>query len=142
MKYGPVDVLVVAMGEPRFDGSVLTELAKLASAGTVRVLDAMVLLMDEDGKPYGVDIEDLPAEDAAALGFIETGTRGLFDAEDAAALTEGMLPGSAILALAIENAWAVPLINSIIDVGAEVAFHTRIPAPIVEDALTAMGAKE
>lgn len=138
MKYGPVDVLVVAIGEPRFDGSVIAELARLADAGTIRLLDAMVMVMGEDGVVQGLDIEDLPAEEAAALGFIETGTRGLFSADDAAAFAEGMVPGSGIVALAIENAWAVPLINTIIDAGAEIALHTRVPAPIVDDALAAV----
>lgn len=142
MKYGPVDVLVVAIGEPRFDGSVITELAKLADAGTIRVLDAMVLVMDEDGKASGVDLEDLPAEDTAMLGFVNTGTRGLFNSEDAATFTEGMVPGSAIVALAIENSWAVPLINAIIAAGADIAMHTRVPAPIVDDAMAAIGAAE
>jgi hypothetical protein len=132
---------VLASGEPRFDGSVVVELARLAEAGVVRVLDAMIIVMDADGKAYGLDIEDLPADEAAVLGFINTGTRGLFDAEDAATFIEGMVPGSAIVALAIENAWAVPLINSIIDAGAEIALHTRIPGPIVDDALTALGAE-
>jgi hypothetical protein len=126
------------MGEPRFEGAILGELAKLADSGTVRVLDAMVLLMDADGTVSGVDIEDLPAEDREMLGFIETGTRGLFDSEDAATLSEGMVPGSAIVALAIENAWAVPLMNSFMDAGMDLAFHTRIPAPIVEDAMAAL----
>ena len=142
MKYGPVDVLVLASGEPRFDGSVVAELARLADAGVVRVLDAMIIIMDADGKAYGLDIEDLDAEDKASLGFINTGTRGLFDAEDAATFMEGLVPGSAVVALAIENAWAVPLINSILDAGAEIALHTRIPAVVVEDALEALGVEE
>jgi hypothetical protein len=142
VKYGPVDVVILATGEPRFDGSILTELERLVAAGTIRVLDAMVLFADENGEPYGVDIEDLPAEDAASLGFIETGTRGLFDSEDAAAIIEGMVPGSAVVALAIENAWAVPLMNSFVEAGAELALHTRIPAVVVEDALAAVAAGE
>lgn len=142
MKYGPVDVLVLASGEPRFDGSVIAELARLASAGVVRVLDALILIMGDDGKAYSLDIEDLPAEEKEALGFIDTGTRGLFDGEDAATFAEGMVPGSAVVALAIENAWAVPLINSIIEAGAEIALHSRIPAPIVEDAIAAAAANK
>jgi len=137
VKYGPVDVIVIAMGEPRFDGSVLAELERLAGAGTVRVLDAMVLISDESGEQWTLDIEDMPEADQEALGFIETGTRGLFDGEDAAMMFEGMVPGSAVVALAIENVWAVPLINALEDAGAELALHTRIPAPIVDDALAA-----
>lgn len=135
MKYGPVDVIALAMGEPRFDGAIVTELERLASSGIIRVLDAMVLITDADGNTHGLDIEDLPASDKAALNFINTGTRGLFDAEDAAAFSEGMAPGSAIVALAIESAWAVPLMNSFVDAGAELALHTRIPAVVVDDAM-------
>ena len=138
MKYGPVDVVVVAMGEPRFDGSLMAELERLAGTGTIRVLDAMVLINDESGEQWTLDIEDMPKEDQDALGFIETGTRGIFDGEDAAVFFEGMAPGSAIVALAIENAWVVPLVDALEGVGAELALHTRIPGPIVDDALEAI----
>ena len=46
MKHGPVDVIALAFGEPRFDGSILGELERSAASGTIRVLDAMVLLKD------------------------------------------------------------------------------------------------
>jgi hypothetical protein len=140
VKYGPVDVVVLAMGEPKFDGSVMAELEAAAKAGSIRVLDAMVLLSTEDGETWTLDIEDMEEEDKAALGFIETGTRGLFDGEDAEAFMEGMVPGSAIVALAIENAWAVPVVNALEAAGAEMALHTRIPGPVVDDALAAVGA--
>lgn len=139
MEHGPVDVLVVAFGEPKADGSVLGELQRLAGEGTIRVLDAMVLYKGEDGAVEGLDIEDLPAEQAASLGFIETGTRGLFDSEDSDILAEGMIPGSAVLALAIEHAWAIGLTKALMGAGAELALNFRIPAPVVDDALGALG---
>jgi len=138
VKYGPVDVVVLAMGEPRFEGGILAELERLVATGTIRVLDAMVMLMDEQGAVTGVDIEDLPSADKAALGFIDTETRGLFDAEDSATFAEGMVPGSAIVALAIENAWAVPLMNAFMEAGADIALHTRVPAVVVDDALAGL----
>jgi hypothetical protein len=140
LKYGPVDVVVLAMGEPRFDGSILAELERQAAKGAIRVLDAMVMVMDYDGSILGLDLEDLPAEEKAALGFIDTKTRGLFDAEDAATFSEGMVPGSAIIALAIENAWAVELMNAFESAGADIALHTRIPAVIFDDAMAAIAA--
>jgi hypothetical protein len=140
VKYGPVDVIVLAAGEPKFDGSMLAELERLAGAGVIRVLDAMLLVMDQDGKVLGVDIEDLPAEEKAKYGFIDTKTRGLFDTEDSATLAEGMVPGSAVAALAIENAWAVGFINAVENAGVEVALTSRIPAVMVEDALAATAA--
>ena len=85
-----------------------------------------------------VDLEDLPPDQKAALGFIETGTRGLFDAADAATLFEGMVPGSAVCALAIEHVWAVKLVNAIHDAGVEMALNFRVPAPIIDEAFASL----
>ncbi len=79
INHGPIDVIVLAAGEPRFDGGVLAELERQAQSGTIRVVDAMILLKDEAGQRWSLDMEDLPEEEAKALGFIETGTRGLFE---------------------------------------------------------------
>jgi len=139
IKHGPVDVIVLAAGEPVFDGNVLAELERQASTGTIRVLDAMILLKSEQGEVYNLDLEDLPAEEAARIGFIDTGTRGLFDSEDADTLSEGMVPGSAVVALAIEHTWAVALVNALWQAGVDVALNFRIPAPIVDEAFASIG---
>lgn len=139
MKHGPVDVIVIASGEPRFDGSMFEELERLGSAGTIRVLDAMVLIKDEAGVTSVINIEDLPAEDRAKLGFIDTGTNGLFGPDDAEVLFEGMCPGSAVVAFAIEHVWAIGLVNAMVDAGAELAMNWRIPAPIVDEAFASLG---
>jgi hypothetical protein len=138
MKHGPVDVVVLAFGEPKFDGSILAELEKQAVTGTIRVLDAMVLYKDESGESWRVDLEDLPPEHVTALGFIGTDTRGLFDSDDADTLWEGMVPGSAVLALAIEHTWAVDLVNAMDAQGVEVALNFRVPAPIVDEAFASL----
>lgn len=140
IEHGPVDVLVLAAGEPRFNGSVLAELERQASAGTIRVLDALMLVKHESGVRASINLEDLPPEEAKALGFIETGTRGLFDSEDADTLWEGMVPGSAVLALAIEHAWAVALVNALYQADVEVALNFRVPAPIVDEAFASLAA--
>jgi hypothetical protein len=138
IKHGPVDVIVLAAGEPRFDGSVLAELERQAASGTIRVLDAMLLFKDSVGNCASLDLEELPPEMKTAVGFIETGTRGLFDSEDADTLFEGMVPGSAVVALAIEHTWAVSLVNAIHDAGVELALNFRVPAPIVDEAFASL----
>jgi hypothetical protein len=49
-----------------------------------------------------------------------------------------MVPGSAVLALAIEHTWAVDLVNAMDAQGVEVALSFRVPAPIVEDAFASL----
>jgi hypothetical protein len=139
MEHGPVDVFIVAFGDPKVDGSVLAELQKLAGEGIIRLLDAMVVAKEEDGTVFAMDVEDLPADVAEAIGFIDTGTRGLFDSADADVLIEGMVPGSAVVALAIEHAWAVGLRKALEGAGAEMAMNFRIPGPMVDEALAGLG---
>ena len=139
IQHGPVDVVVLAAGEPRFDGGVLAELERQASTGTIRVLDALILVKDETGVHKTLDIEDLPPEDSAALGFISTGTRGLFDSSDAQTLFEGMVPGSAVIALAIEHTWALALVNALYQAGVDVALNFRVPALVVDEAFASLG---
>ena len=138
IQHGPVDVVVLAAGEPRFDGSVFAELERQAASGTIRVLDAMLLFKDDVGNRASIDLEDLPQEMKEAVGFIDTGTRGLFDSEDAETLYEGMVPGSAVVALAIEHVWAVNLVNAIRAAGAELAFDFRVPATIIDEAFASL----
>ncbi len=138
IKHGPVDVVVLAAGEPRFDGSVLAELERQAASGTIRVLDAMLLFKDEAGNRASLDLEDVPEDLKASVGFIETGTRGMFDSEDAETLFEGMVPGSAVCALAIEHTWAIKLVNAVHDAGVELALNFRVPAPIVDEAFASL----
>ncbi len=138
IKHGPVDVVVLAAGEPKLDGSIFAELERQTAGGTIRVLDALLLLKDAEGNRASLDLEDFPADMKAAVGFIETGTRGLFDSEDAETLYEGMVPGSAVCALAIEHVWAVDLVNVIYAAGVEVALNFRVPAPIIDEAFASL----
>ena len=141
IKHGPVDVVVLAAGAPSLDGSVFAELERQTASGTIRVLDAMLLYKDEAGNRASFDLEDLPDEMKTAVGFIETWTHGMFDSADAQTLFEGMVPGSAVCALAIEHVWAINLVNAIYDAGVELAFHTRVPAPIVDEAFASLEQK-
>jgi hypothetical protein len=141
IKRGPVDVIIMAVGQPKFEGQVVKELENLSAAGTIRVLDAMVLLKDERGRPWRLELKDLPPAQQAAVGFISEETRGLFDSEDASSLYEAMVPGSAVIAMAIEHLWAVNLVNALYDAGVELASHFRVPATEVDEAFASLTEK-
>jgi hypothetical protein len=138
IKHGPVDVVVLAFGEAHFDGSALAELKRQVEAGTIRVLDLIILLKDENQKCWRIEMSDLPLEEAAAVDFIETETRGLFDDEDAATFCEGMVPGSAVAGLAIEHTWAVDLMNALEAEGHDMSLNFRVPAHAVDEAFASL----
>ena len=89
-----------------------------------------------------MQLSELPEEDRKAVGFIGESTRGLFDLEDETTLAEGMVPGSAIFAMALEHVWAIDLVNAFNNAGAELALHTRIPASIVDEAFASLTTAE
>ena len=138
IKRGPVDVVVLAFGSPHFDGSIMKELKRQTATGTIRVLDAMVLFKAESGECWRVDLEDMPASDLEALDFVSAESLGLFDSDDAETLWEGMVPDSAVVALAIEHTWAVDLMNVLDEAGVEVAANFRVPAPVVDEAFASL----
>ncbi len=140
MPHGPVDVLLLAFGEPKFDGSVLGELERLAKAGTIRVLDGLVVMKSADGERIELDIDDLSDQDKAALGFVDTAAHGLFDSDDADMIFEGLTPGSAVMGLAVEHVWAARLREAVEAAGAEVAMTERIPGEAVDAAYAALAA--
>ena len=138
IKRGPVDVVVLAFGSPHFDGSIMKELKRQTATGTIRVLDAMVLFKAESGECWRVDLEDMPASDLETLDFVIAESRSLFDTDDAETLWEGMVPDSAVVALAIEHTWAVDLMNVLDEAGVEVAANFRVPAPVVDEAFASL----
>ena len=77
IKRGPVDVVVLAAGAPKFEGKAFAELKKQTAAGTIRVLDAMILVKDEAGDPWRLKLDELPKEQQEAVGYIAAETRGL-----------------------------------------------------------------
>ncbi len=90
--------------------------------------------------PGGIDLEDLPMERRLPLASSRPSTRGLFDSDDAGMLFEGMVPGSAVVALAIEHTWAVDLVNAVYNAGVELAFQFRVPAVVVDEAYASLAA--
>jgi len=124
---GPVDYLVVEFpaGSSNFTGEMAAELASLVDAGTIRVLDLLVLHKDEDGGVEAFEIDDLEALDE--LRVLETQVAELLAAEDVAHLGEAMDDGSTAGVLVWENSWAAPFASAARRSGGQLIASGRIP---------------
>lgn len=125
MTAGPVQVLVLGLDEPRFDGSVLSELMRLGDAGVVRLVDVLVVRRAPDGSLETVDgdVDGRGEVVAALLGGAPEGTdEG--GAADAWSLDD-VVPaqGLAVVAL-IEHLWAGPLSDVLRAAGATLLEET------------------
>ena len=117
----PVQVLVIGLDRLQFDGSVRAELDRLRDAGTVRVVDVLLVTRSEDGSfstlptPPGLPAETgsvvarlLGTSEEAPLSADGTGT--LEDGPDAGWSLDGAVPPGATAAVAlVEHLWAEPL---------------------------------
>ncbi len=136
---GPVDYLVVEFppGVSHFTGEMATELAALVDAGTIRILDLLVLVKDEDGNIEGIEIEDL--DPVNELRAAETQLSEILAAEDVADLAAAMEPGTAAGVLVWENTWAAPFASAARRQGGQLIANGRIP---IQAILASLGADD
>jgi hypothetical protein len=134
---GPVDYLVVEFppGVSHFTGEMATELAALVDAGTIRVLDLLVLVKDEDGNVEGIEIEDL--DPVNELRAAETQLSEILAAEDVADLAVAMEPGTTAGVLVWENTWAAPFASAARRSGGQLIANGRIPIQAILASLEA-----
>lgn len=134
---GPVDYLVVEFpaGAQHFSGEVAGELAALVEAGTIRVLDLLVLAKGADGSVEAMEIDDLDALDE--LRAAETQIAELLAEEDVDHLAAAMEPGSVAGVVVWENTWAAPFASAARRSGGQLIATGRIPIQAIIASLEA-----
>ena len=100
---GPVDYLVVEFPADRanFTGEMASELTALVDAGTIRVLDLLILRKDADGAIEALEIDDVDGLDE--IRRFESDIAEILAADDVADLAASMENGSTAFALVWEN---------------------------------------
>jgi uncharacterized protein DUF6325 len=139
---GPVDFLVIEFpaGQQNFTGEIAEELLRLVDAGTVRVIDMIILTKDEDGNVDAMELDD--AGNLGALVDLEAELAELLAAEDVENLANAMDPGSVAGVLVYENVWAAPFASAARRAGGELIANGRIPIQAIIASLEADDALE
>jgi uncharacterized protein DUF6325 len=137
---GPVDFLVVEFpaGTSHFSGEMAEELASLVDAGTIRVLDVLILAKDADGSVEALELDDLDQVDE--LRAIETELATILAEEDVEHLAAAMEPGSVAGVLVWENRWAAPFASAARRSGGQLIASGRIPIQAIIASLEAEAA--
>jgi uncharacterized protein DUF6325 len=134
---GPVDFLVVEFpaGASHFTGEMAEALASLVEAGTIRVLDVLILAKDADGSVEALEIDDLDKVDK--LRAIETELATILAEEDVEHLAAAMEPGTVAGVLVWENRWAAPFASAARRSGGQLIASGRIPIQAIIASLEA-----
>jgi len=124
---GPVDFLVIEFpeGQSNFTGEIAQELVNLVEAGTIRLIDAIILTKDEDGTVDALELSD--AGDLGALVELEAELAELLAADDVVHLANAMDPGSIAGVIVYENIWAAPFAAAARRAGGQLIANGRIP---------------
>jgi hypothetical protein len=124
---GPVDYLIVEFpaGASNFTGEMAAELRKLVDAGTIRLIDVLILIKDADGTIDAMELSD--AGELGELRELEAELAELLAAEDIEHLATAMDPGSTAGVLVWENTWAAPFASAARRSGGLLIANGRIP---------------
>jgi hypothetical protein len=134
---GPVDYVVVEFpaGAKNFTGEMAAELLRLVDAGTIRVVDILILDKNEDGSIDATEFSDI--EQLGELQKIEAELADLLAAEDVDHLAASMEPGSTAGVLIWENLWAAPFASAARRSGGQLIANGRIPIQAIIASLEA-----
>ena len=144
MAIGPVQLVVLGFNHPKFHGEIIGELERLRDAGTVKVIDALIVYKDANGELEAEhlggnlgrdDVIELDSKIAALVGLgfdgeegaaagaqlgAEAGARGenlaSFSEEDWDVLDD-IPPDTAAALILLEHQWAVPLRDAVMRAG-------------------------
>jgi hypothetical protein len=134
---GPVDFVIVEFpaGHQHFNGEMVDELLELVDAGTIRVIDVLILVKDADGSVEAMELADV--EDLGPLVELEAQLAELLAEEDVELLAAAMEPGSVAGVLVYENLWAAGFASAARRAGGELIANGRIPIQAIIAAVEA-----
>ena len=138
---GPVDYVIVEFpaGAANFTGEMADELISLVEAGTIRIIDILVLTKDADGEVEAIELADL---DIGPLQALEAELAEFLAEEDVEHLAAAMDPGSVAGVLIYENLWAAPFASAMRRAGGQLIANGRIPVQAIIAAIEADAALE
>ncbi len=112
-------------GASNFTGEMAAELISLVEAGTIRVIDAIILQKAEDGTIEASELSDVG--ELGELEALEAQLAELLAEEDIVHLAAAMEPGSTAGVLIWENLWAAPFAAAARRSGGQLIANGRIP---------------
>lgn len=122
---------MLALPGDRPDVSVLDELSALVTAGTVRIVDAVLARRDDTGVLTVAELAGTPGWDGVA-GLVDH-LEGLLAVEDVDDLASGVGAGATALVLAFENSWVRPLLAAVRSAGGEVLGEVAVTDVVVQE---------
>jgi FlaG/FlaF family flagellin (archaellin) len=134
---GAVELAVIAFPGSQFKGEIVPALADLVDAGTITILDLVLVSKTEEGDVVVIEIDE--ADDPAMFDDLDGEVTGILSDEDALAAGDALDPGNTAAVIVWENTWARALVGAIRNAGGLLVAHDRLDAETVNEALATIG---
>ena len=138
---GPIDYLVVGFpaDKANFSGEMASELKALIDSNTIRVLDLVVVVKDEDGSIEALELRDVDDSEVGQLRDLERNLAVLLAEQDIEEIGDMLERDSAAAVMVFENTWAAPFGSAVRRSGGELVASGRIPSQALIAAAEADG---
>jgi hypothetical protein len=120
---GPVEVIIVSFPRAGLVASIGPALVDLVSAGHLRILDAIVVSVHEDGTMAITDLDDTIVP---SWSTISPSPRPMLSSSDAELAAAGLASESIAMLIAVEQTWPTTFAHAALDSGGVVELHARI----------------
>jgi Family of unknown function (DUF6325) len=134
---GPVDYVIVEFPAKaaHFTGEMSHELLTLVEAGTIRIIDLIIIAKDADGAIEAMELSDV--DELGDLQRLESELAELLAEDDVVNLAAAMDPGSTAGVIVYENLWAAPFASAARRAGGQLIANGRIPMQAIIAAIEA-----
>ena len=135
MPLAPVEFAMFAFDDTRITGDIVPALTALVENELVHIIDLVFVRKEADGQVTAFELDDLPADAAAAFADLDHDIEGLVSTEDLDHEADLLEPGTSAIIVVWENLWAQRFTDAVRAAGGVLVDTQRIPAEVVEAAL-------
>ena len=140
MSVGPVEYIILEFPGNHFKNEIVPALAKLIDSKTVRIIDLVFILKDEDSNVTTFEFDQL--EELAPFSTLDGEINGLINEEDVAYAADALAPNTSAAILIWEDTWATEFAQAVWNAGGVMLEGARIPAELIDAASADLAASD
>jgi uncharacterized membrane protein len=138
---GPLELVAIEFPGNHFKGEIIPELAELVNKRIIRVVDAVFIKKDKQGKVNIYELEEIDKDTALTFKPISGEIDTMVTQDDIKKVGEVLNNNSSAGLLLFENLWATKFVESVKRADGRMVLDYRIPEEIVEQVLQPAGSR-
>jgi hypothetical protein len=137
MPLGPIELLAVKFPGNHFRGEITPALKELVESGTIRVIDILFMIKDQNGAVTTLELNDLDDDDYTDFDPVVSEVMGLLSEDDVRQIASGLENDSSVGVVLFENTWATRFADAVANARGEVVLNERIPRAVIDEVMAA-----